>query len=122
MKGDISPEKVKHLLEGWYRDRAADRFHESLDRCWPYFEKHSSAKPRVQVKSMRKRWGSLSAKGMLTLNAALIRTPRECIDYVITHELGHLRYKNHGPEFYRFLEKVMPDWEKRKHKLEVTLA
>ena len=71
---------------------------------------------------MRKRWGSLSANGMLTLNADLIRAPRECIDYVITHELSHLRYKNHGPEFYRFLDKVMPDWEKRKHKLEVTLA
>ncbi|MHB9098819.1 MAG: M48 family metallopeptidase [Syntrophales bacterium] len=122
VREDISPEKVKCLLEGWYRDRAAERFRDSFDRCWFHFEKHASAKPRMQIKSMRKRWGSLSANGMLTLNADLIRGPRGCIDYVITHELGHLRYKNHSSKFYRFLDKVMPDWEKRKHRLEVTLA
>jgi predicted metal-dependent hydrolase len=122
ISGDRSPENVKGLLEGWYRDRAVGRFSESLDRCWLHFEKHSLAKPRMQIKHMRKRWGSLSTNGMLTLNADLIRAPRGCIDYVITHELGHLRYKDHGPEFYRFLDKVMPDWEKRKHQLELTLA
>jgi len=122
VREEISPEKVKLLLAQWCRDRAANRFRESFDRCWPRFEKHSPVKPRMQIKQMRKRWGSLSAKGMLTLNADLIRAPRECIDYVITHELGHLRYKNHGPEFYRLLDKVMPDWKKRKRKLEVTLA
>jgi predicted metal-dependent hydrolase len=122
MGEDISPEKVKNLLGKWYRDRAAVRFREGLDRCWTHFKKHSSAKPRMQIKSMRKRWGSLSANGTLTLNIDLIRSPKECIDYVITHELGHLRYKNHGAEFYRFLDNVMPDWEKRKRQLEVTLA
>lgn len=122
VKGDVSPEKVKNLLEGWYRDRAAGRFRESFDRCWPHFEKFSLAKPNLQIKRMRKRWGSLSANGRLTLNIDLIHVPRECIDYVIVHELSHLRYKNHGPKFYRFLDKVMPDWEKRKRKLETTLA
>lgn len=122
VKGDVSSEKVKRLLEEWCRDRAADRFRESFDRCWPHFEKHSPAKPRMQIKQMWKRWGSLSANGMLTLNADLIRAPRECIDYVIVHELSHLRHKDHGPAFFRFLDKVMPDWEKRKHRLEVTLS
>jgi hypothetical protein len=122
VKGEISPEKVKNLLEGWYRDRAAGRFRESLDRYWPHFEKFSLAKPKLQIKRMRKRWGSLSTNGKLTLNIDLIHAPRECIDYVIVHELSHMRYADHGSEFYRFLDKVMPDWEKRKHKLEVTLA
>jgi len=122
VKGDISPEKIKSLLEGWYRDRAAGKFRESLDRCWPYFEKFSLAKPKLQIKQMRKRWGSLSTNGRFTLNIDLIRAPRECIDYVIIHELSHLRYADHGLEFYRLLDKLMPDWEKRKHKLEVTLA
>jgi predicted metal-dependent hydrolase len=122
VKSDVSSEKVKGLLERWYRDKAAERFRESLDRCWSHFEKHSLTKPRIQVKRMQKRWGSLSAKGLLTLNVDLIRAPRECIDYVITHELSHLRYKDHDTKFYRFLGKIMADWEKRKHKLEVTLA
>jgi len=124
VRGDVStePEKVKSLLERWYRDRAEGKFRESFDRCWLHFEKHSSVKPLMQIKRMRKRWGSLSANGTLTLNADLIRAPRECIDYVIAHEFGHLRCKNHDPKFYRFLDKMMPDWEKRKHRLEVALA
>jgi predicted metal-dependent hydrolase len=122
VKGTVSSEKVKRLLEGWYREKAVGKFGESLDLCWPYFEKLSFAKPKLQIKRMRKRWGSLSANGRLTLNIDLIHAPRECIDYVIVHELSHLRCADHGPEFYRFLDKVMPDWEKRKHKLEVTLA
>ncbi len=122
VRADISLEKVKCLLERWYRDRAAGKFRESLDRYWPHFGKFSLAKPNLQIKLMRKRWGSLSENGRLTLNIDLIRAPRECIDYVIVHELSHLRYADHGSEFYRFLDKLMPDWEKRKHKLEVTLA
>lgn len=122
VREEVSPEKVKLLLAQWCRDRAADKFGEIFDRCWPHFEKYSPVKPRMQIRQMRKRWGSLSAKGILTLNLDLIRAPRECIDYVITHELGHLRHKNHGVEFYRLLDKVMPDWEKRKQKLEAALA
>jgi len=78
--------------------------------------------PRLQVRRNEKRWGSLSRGGILTLNTDLIRAPRECIDYVITHELCHLKCHDHSPEFYRLLEKVMPDWEKRKHKLELALV
>jgi predicted metal-dependent hydrolase len=122
VNGGTPPEKARDLLEGWYRDRAAVKFRESLDWCWFHFGRPSLSKPRLQVKRMRKRWGSLSVNGMLTLNADLIRAPRGCIDYVITHELGHLLYKKHGPEFFKFLDKVMPDWGKRKHRLEVTLA
>jgi hypothetical protein len=122
VKGLVSPEKVKSLMDGWYRSKAEDKFHESFKRCRPHFEKFVSAKPQLQIKRMQKRWGSLSAKGRMTLNIDLIRAPKECIDYVIVHELSHLRQKNHTPQFYRFLEKIMPDWEKRKHKLEITLA
>jgi hypothetical protein len=122
VKGDISSEKVKLLLDGWYRDKAAGRFRESFNRCWPHFEKLCLAKPELLIKRMRTRWGSLSANGRLTLNIDLILAPRECIDYVIVHELSHLRYADHGPKFYRFLDNVMPDWEKRKRKLEITLA
>ena len=110
------------MLEEWYKEKARRKFNECLDRCWPYVEKFSSVKPRLQIKHMQKRWGSFSANGRLTLNTDLIRAPRECIDYVVVHELSHLRYDNHGTEFYKFLDKVMPDWEKRKHRLEVTLA
>jgi len=66
-------------------------------------------------------WRSLSHSGVMTLNRELIRAPCECIDYVVTHELCHLKYKNHSPEFYRLLEQTMPDWETRKHRLELAM-
>lgn len=122
VKGEISEAHVKHLLDHWYKQKAIVRFSECFDHCWPYFEKLSIIKPRIQIRKMQKRWGSLSKNGILTLNTDLIRAPRECIDYVITHELCHLKYHDHGPGFYRQLEKVMPDWEKRKMKLELTLV
>lgn len=121
-KGNATSDKVRSLLEGWYADKAAERFKESYDRNWPYFEKLSLAKPRLKMRRMRKRWGSLSKGGTFTLNTDLIRAPKECIDYVITHELCHLKYHDHNSEYYRLLEKMMPDWEKRKHKLEMALA
>jgi predicted metal-dependent hydrolase len=120
--GEISPAKTEKLLGAWYAAKAAAIFRESLERCWSSFERNNPVKPRLLVRRLRKRWGSLSKSGALTLNMDLIRAPKECIDYVITHELCHLRFHDHGPDFYRLLEKVMPDWEKRKHKLELMLV
>jgi len=115
------PNKVKDLLESWYLEKAQCKFMESFERCWPDFERLDLGLPRLQIRRMKTRWGSLSHGGTLTLNLSLIRAPRECIDYVITHELCHLKHHDHGPEFYKLLEKVMPDWERRKHKLELAL-
>lgn len=122
VKSAVSSDKVKSLLDGWYAAKAVVKFEESFGHCWPYFDKLNLFKPRLQIRRMQKRWGSLSRGGRLTLNTDLIRAPKECIDYVITHELCHLQCHNHSSEFYRLLEKVMPDWEKRKHKLELALV
>ena len=75
----------------------------------------------MKIMQLKKRWGSLSKNGTLTLNRDLIKAPKECIEYVIIHELCHLEHHNHGPEFYRLLERSLPDWVKRKHKLEMAL-
>ncbi|CAH2029882.1 M48 family metallopeptidase [Trichlorobacter ammonificans] len=122
VRGTVSSDKVKSLLDSWYAAKATAKFEEILTHRWPHFEKLGLSKPRMQTKYLKKRWGSLSRNGLLTLNTDLIRAPKECIDYVITHELCHLQYHDHSAEFYRLLEKVLPDWEKRKHKLELTLA
>lgn len=113
---------IRKCLLHWYEEKAKSKFIEVFDRCWPTFEKLGHAQPRIQIRRMEKRWGSLSRNGLLTINTDLIRAPKECIDYVITHELCHLQYHDHGPDFYRLLERVMPDWETRKHKLELALV
>ena len=51
----------------------------------------------------------------------LIKAPKECIEYVVIHELCHLSHHNHGPDFYQLLERSLSDWEKSKHKLEMAL-
>jgi predicted metal-dependent hydrolase len=122
IKGNITEARVKSLLDRWYAEKAASRFAESFERCWPCFEKSAVKKPCLKIRKMKKRWGSLSKNGVLTLNIDLIRAPRECIDYVVTHELCHLKHHNHGPGFYRQLDQVMPDWKKRKIKLELALV
>lgn len=117
-----SPEKVKKLLSNWYEAKAREKFRESVSRCLVNFRKLAHPEFDFKLRRMRTRWGSLSPRGTLTLNPELIKAPRECIDYVITHELCHLEHEHHDPEFYQLLERVMPDWQKRKHRLELALV
>ena len=71
---------------------------------------------------MISRWGSMSPGGRLLLNPDLVRAPTDAIDYVITHELCHLAVPNHSRDFYDLQARVMPDWERRKLRLEKALA
>ncbi|GMR06814.1 MAG: SprT family zinc-dependent metalloprotease [Gammaproteobacteria bacterium] len=119
---DTSPDKVRACLEEWYRARGKEKYQASLDRCFVNFTRMDFEQPAIKIRKMVSRWGSLSHNGLLTLNLSLIRAPRACIDYVITHELCHMEYHNHSSGFYKLLERVMPDWEKRKHRLELALV
>ena len=71
---------------------------------------------------MKTRWGSCTASGRLLLNSQLIVLPTSSIDYVIAHELCHLREAKHGPRFERLLARVMPDWRVRHERLAATLV
>ena len=64
--------------------------------------------PPVTVRSQRTRWGSCSARGGLSLNDRLMMVPPRVMDYVVTHELCHLRHFHHGPEFWKALVRVHP--------------
>lgn len=78
--------------------------------------------PSLQVCRMSRRWGSHTASGRVLLNEALVTARRECIDYVILHELCHVRERNHSPRFLRLMSRFMPDWERRKDLLERSSA
>ncbi len=67
---------------------------------------------------MRTQWGSCSPNGELLLNPQLVKAPRHCIDYVIFHELCHLKEHNHSPAYYKLLGRSLPDWEQRKAELD----
>ncbi|EOI8157568.1 M48 family metallopeptidase [Klebsiella variicola] len=112
-----SPEKVRHLLIDWYKTRAKDVFAKRLEAMleqalWV------NAPPPLRILTMQTQWGSCSPNGRLTLNPNLVKAPRECIDYVILHELCHLAEHNHSERFYRLMGQVMPEWEVVKTRLD----
>jgi len=119
MPGKFDQNRVKALLHCWYLDHARQVFIDVLDEWLPRFKEHQ--RPRLIVRAMQSRWGSLSQAGTMTLNANLIRVPRACIEYVVAHELCHLKHRDHNTGFFRLLGEVMPDWEKRKQRLETAL-
>jgi predicted metal-dependent hydrolase len=67
---------------------------------------------------MKKRWGSCTKAGVITFNTELVKAPTYCIEYVIMHELCHLKHPHHGKEFYDLLTQCTPDWVRRKERLE----
>lgn len=119
LPGEPEPERVKALLHRWYLDRARAVFTEVLDASLLHFK--GVASPRLIVRAMQSRWGSLSRAGSMTLNVNLVRAPRPCIEYVVTHELCHTRRRDHDAQFFKLLGQVMPDWEQRKQRLEAAL-
>ena len=118
MPGKSDPERAKALLHRWYLDHAR----QCSSKCWMKVAPlQGHQRPRLIVRAMQSRWGSLSQAGTMTLNANLVRAPRACIEYVVAHELCHLKHRDHDASFFRLLGQVMPDWEKRKQRLETAL-
>lgn len=114
---------TRTLVEDWYRERARLKFAERLTFCRRLFPNPDEFEPSALViRQLRQRWGSMTPGRRLILNPALIKASVATIDYVITHELCHLRHSHHGPAFSNLLTRVMPDWEMRKVKLERRLA
>lgn len=68
---------------------------------------------RVTITSAKTRFGSCSQKNSICFSWRLMLYPEEAIDYVVVHELAHIRYKNHGKEFYEFIRSVLPDYKQR---------
>ena len=111
--------RARRLLEDWYQTRARAFFAERLRNCW--LETRAlelESLPPFEVRRMSKRWGSCTARGKILLNLELVQAPPSCVDYVIIHELCHLKHPHHGPQFYELLGRCLPDWEKRKARLE----
>lgn len=110
---------IRNLLRDWYVRHAttlfATRANYWLSECRAL---SLSESPTLLVRPMTRRWGSCSKMGTITLNVDLIKVPLMYIDYVIVHELCHLRIHNHSPAFYRLLTRCMPDWQQRKERLD----
>ncbi|TAN45637.1 MAG: M48 family peptidase [Nitrospirae bacterium] len=110
--------KIKDLLDSWYKEHARLIFSRRLEECYKRAERLSIPYPEIRLRKMVRRWGSCSKSGDILLNTSLVKAPLSCIDYVIMHELCHLKIHTHTNSYFKFLSKLMPDWEKRKERLE----
>jgi len=108
-------EKKKRIIEKFYRKNAEIELFEIFKNNYNVV---TEKMPDFAVRTMKKRWGSCSFhKNKIILNEKLIEKPKECIEYVVFHELAHLKYPNHSKEFYNYLTELMPDWKNRKLRL-----
>jgi predicted metal-dependent hydrolase len=111
-------DRVRALLDGWLLMRARAQFESRLDACWERLRKQGVPHPTLRLRRMQKRWGTCTRGGVIYLTPGLLKAPGSCIDYVIVHELCHLKHPHHGKAFYEMLRRVLPDWEQRKARLE----
>lgn len=109
----------KRMLYDWYKWQAEKKFASILSDRVNRLKKYGIRMPQFYIRRMKTRWGSCSPKnGKINLNLELIKTPKECIEYIIDHELLHFIHRNHNKKYYELMEKVNPDWKERKEKLE----
>ena len=114
VKNKNTTEDIKNSINEWYQNRAQDIFGRYMAKGYVIASRHGVPEPLLAVRNMRRRWGSCSSAGRITLNVSLIQTPVHCIEYVIMHELCHLKYHNHAKSFYSLLSRCQPDWRARK--------
>ncbi|MCH5278003.1 MAG: M48 family metallopeptidase [Desulfovibrionaceae bacterium] len=105
----LTPDLARRAVEAWRQSLAESLFRRRLARLYArYAGRLGVPCPALRVRSLKRRWGSCSARGVVTLARQLSAAPLACVDYVIVHELCHLRHMNHGPRFHALLEELLP--------------
>lgn len=116
IKDKTQYEKKQKMIDNWYKQKAELYFQKIIKNYTSIIQKKVNT---IRVRKMKTRWGSCNPnKSYINLNIELIKKPKECIEYVIFHELAHLIHADHSKSFYNYLNTYMPDWQKRKNKLE----
>lgn len=111
---EASATQVREAAEAWFKKKARVLFEERLRHFGPQLGVQHR---RLSLSSARTRWGSARSDGHIRLNWRLIHLPLAQIDYVVVHELAHLRVMDHSPRFWDTVGEVMPDWRERRRLL-----
>lgn len=109
-----TPEQIKDTVQAWLMRQAKRVFEE---RCAIYSERLGVRVKRLALSSAQTRWGSASADGSIRLNWRLIHFALPTIDYVVAHELAHLRHMDHSPRFWDVVRSVIPDLDAVRERL-----
>lgn len=108
------PEIIRNLLIHWYKKHAGRIL---LQRVTLYSKKLGISVPEIVLVNQKKRWGSCSKTGRIRLNWRIVMAPVSLVDYVVAHELCHLKFDNHSRDFWKTLGNILPDYEVRKERL-----
>jgi predicted metal-dependent hydrolase len=104
-------ETVRKSIVSWYLAQADNKFRERVD----YYSPLIGNRPRVvEIKEQKKRWGSCSCNGIVRFNWKIVMTPISVVDYVIVHELCHLIFPHHSPQFWEKVASIIPAYGKRR--------
>lgn len=113
-------ERREELMREWYRVRLQKLLSPMVDE---WAERLDEKNFTWQVQKMLNRWGSCTVKSrFIRFNLDLARVPRQCIEYIVVHELTHLKVAKHNKMFEMLLDKRMPDWRKRREELNNFIA
>ena len=113
-RGEARSRTVQRQLTAWYREHAAARLPERVQHWAAAVGVEPSA---VLIREPRKRWGSVDAAGVVRFNWRVVQAPMRIVDYIVAHELVHLRHPDHGRAFWSALGQVMPDYDIRREEL-----
>jgi predicted metal-dependent hydrolase len=109
-----APAAVESEVVGWLRRCAFDCFTQRIEYYRPRL---GLAAPALRLSQARTRWGSCHACGRISLNWRLVQMPLRLIDYVVAHELAHLRHMDHTPRFWATVAQLVPDHRARRAEL-----
>lgn len=107
-------EVVRKALWSWYRHHALLKVGNIIEK---FTKRMGIEAPQYSVKHQLKRWGSCTKDGHININIRIAMAPSSQFEYVVAHELCHLRYKDHSSDFWYYLRRIMPDYEIRKDQL-----
>jgi predicted metal-dependent hydrolase len=116
---DISSYKEKKkIIDKLIKCKAEEFFEESLMNMLDLISIYGVKRPEMKIRKMRSRWGSCNkTKKLITINFELVKAPKDCLDYVVLHELIHFLVSGHNKTFYNYMSILMPDWKIRKKML-----
>ncbi len=111
---DANPERIRDCVQAWLMRQAKRIFEERLNHFCPQLDVRWT---KLSLSNASSRWGSAGSDGAIRLNWRLIHFRQNVIDYVVVHELSHLRVMDHSPRFWSTVESIMPDYADRKGQL-----
>ena len=110
--------EFKNTKNSVYKTRSIRKTNYLEKRAQKLASKIGIKPSKIVVKPLKNRWGSATEKGVVTLNSHLLKAPKDVIDYIIIHELCHLKIKNHSFRFWNLVRKFVPNYEEKKEWLE----